>query len=41
VAYKAPYFYDYITAEVILNNESANVRSIGQEEAMHIKYKRL
>jgi hypothetical protein len=47
VAFKAPYVYDYITtlyrtlAEVILNHENTKVRGIGQEDAMHRKYKRL
>jgi hypothetical protein len=39
--------YDYITklcrklAEVIQNHLNPNVQAIGQEEAMHRKYKRL
>jgi hypothetical protein len=47
VAFRIPYAYDYITklcrtqAEVILNHVNPNVRSIGQGEAMHRKYKRL
>jgi hypothetical protein len=46
-AFKLPYLYDYITkscreqAEVIQNHENANVRSIGQGEPRHRKYKRL
>jgi hypothetical protein len=42
-----PYVYDYMTklskieAEVVLNNEKANVRNIGQGEARHRKYKKL
>jgi hypothetical protein len=47
VAVKIPYLYDCITklcrrqAEVNLNHQNPNVRAIGQEEAMHRKYKRL
>jgi hypothetical protein len=43
-----PYVYDYMTklcrqqqAEVIQNHENEHVRSIGQGEARHRKYKRL
>jgi hypothetical protein len=47
LAFKLPYFYDYITklcrqqAEVILNHDNENVRNIGQGKARHRKYKRL
>jgi hypothetical protein len=47
VAFKIPYIYDYITklckqqAEVIKNNENANVGDIGNGEARHRKYIRL
>jgi hypothetical protein len=47
VAFKISYMYDYITklcrtqAEVILNHVNLNVRGIGQEGAMHRKYKML
>jgi hypothetical protein len=46
-AFNLPYVYDYITklcrqqAEVIQNQENANVRNIGQGEPRHRKYKRL
>jgi hypothetical protein len=46
-AFSIPYVYDYMTklskqqAEVIQNHENANVRNIGQGEALHRKYKRL
>jgi hypothetical protein len=46
-ALNSQYNYDYITklcrqqAEVIQNNENANVRNKGQGEAQHRKYKRL
>jgi hypothetical protein len=46
-AFNLPYVYDYITklcrkqAEVIRNDENEHVRSIGQGEAKHRKYKRL
>jgi hypothetical protein len=46
-AFNIPYIYDYITelckqqAEVIQNHENANVRSVGQGEALHRKHKRL
>jgi hypothetical protein len=45
--FKLPYVYDYIKklcrqqAEVIQNHENANVRSIGEGEFRHRKYKRL
>jgi hypothetical protein len=47
VAFQIPYVYDFITktcrqqAKVIQNHENENVRSIGQGEAPHRKYKRL
>jgi hypothetical protein len=47
VAFQILYVYDYITklcrqqAEVIQNHYNENVRNIGQDEARHIKYKRL
>jgi hypothetical protein len=47
IAFKLRYIYDYITklcrqqAEVIQNDENANVRNIGQGESRHRKYKRL
>jgi hypothetical protein len=47
MAFKIPYVYDYITtlcrlqAEVIQNHDNENVRTIGQGEARHGKYKRL
>jgi hypothetical protein len=47
VAFKIPYVYDYITklcktqAEVIVNHRNPIVHGIGQEEAMHRKYKML
>jgi hypothetical protein len=47
MAFKLSYIYDYITklcrqqAEVIQNNENANVRNIGQGVPRHMKYKRL
>jgi hypothetical protein len=46
-AFSIPYVYDYMTklsrqqARVILNDENANVRNIGQGEARHRKYKSL
>jgi hypothetical protein len=46
MAFKLPYIYDYITklfrkqAGVVQNHENANVRNIGQGEALHRKYKR-
>jgi hypothetical protein len=46
-AFSIPYVYDHMTklsrqqAEVIQNNEDANVCNIGQGEARHRKYKRL
>jgi hypothetical protein len=47
VAFQIPYVYYYITklcrqqAEVIQTHENENVRSIGQGDARHRKYKRL
>jgi hypothetical protein len=47
VDFKIPYVYDYIIqlcraqAEVILHHVNPNVRSIGQREVRHRKYKRL
>jgi hypothetical protein len=47
LAFQIPYVYDYITklcrqqAEVIQNHENDNVRTIGQGEARHRKYKKL
>jgi hypothetical protein len=47
LALQIPFVYDYITqlgrqqAEVIQNHDNENVRSIGQGEARHKKYKRL
>jgi hypothetical protein len=46
-AFNIPYVYDYITnlcrqeAEVIQNHENEHIRSIGQGEDRHKKYKRL
>jgi hypothetical protein len=46
-AFNLPYAYDYTTklcrqqAEVIQNHKNEHVRSIGQGEARHKKYKRL
>jgi hypothetical protein len=46
-AFKIPYAYDYITklcrqqAEVIQNDENANICNTGQGEPRHRKYKRL
>jgi hypothetical protein len=46
-AFDLPYVYDYVTklckqqAEIIQNHENEHVRSIGQGEAGHRKYKRL
>jgi hypothetical protein len=46
-AFNIPYIYDYTKnlcweqAEVIQNHENEHVRSIGQIEARHGKYKRL
>jgi hypothetical protein len=46
-AFNLPYMHDYIIkmcrqqAEVIQNHENENVRSIGQGEARHRKYKKL
>jgi hypothetical protein len=45
MAFHLPYVYDYIIklrrqqAEVILNHSNENVRSTGQGEARHRKYK--
>jgi hypothetical protein len=45
--FQTPYIYDYTSklcrqqAEVIQNYENANVRSIGQGEPRHKKYKTL
>jgi hypothetical protein len=45
--FQIPYVYDYITklcrqqAEVIQDHDNENVRTIGQGEASHRKYKRL
>jgi hypothetical protein len=47
LAFQIPFVYDYVTklcrqqAEVIQNHDNENVRSIGQSEAPHRKYKRL
>jgi hypothetical protein len=47
MAFQIPFLYDYITklcrqqAEVIQNRDKENVRTIGQGEARHRKYKRL
>jgi hypothetical protein len=47
LAFQIPFVYDYITklcrqqAEVIQNHDNENVRTIGQGEARHGKYKRL
>jgi hypothetical protein len=47
LAFQSPYVYDYITklcrqqAEVIQNHDNGNVRTIGQREARHRKYKML
>jgi hypothetical protein len=47
MAFDLPYAYDYITilcrkqAEVLQNHENEHVRSIGQREVRHRKYKRL
>jgi hypothetical protein len=44
--FSLPYVYDYIAnlfrrqAEVIQNHDNEHVRSIGQGEAIHRKYKR-
>jgi hypothetical protein len=46
-AFNLPYVYDYIIklcrqqAEVIQNHDNEHVRSIGQGEAIHKKYKKL
>jgi hypothetical protein len=45
-AFKLPYIYDYITklcrqqADVIQNHENEHIRSVGQGDARHRKYKR-
>jgi hypothetical protein len=47
LAFKIPYVYDYITkscrrqAEVIINHENPNLRTIGQGEARRRKHKRI
>jgi hypothetical protein len=47
LAFKVPFVYDYITkvcrqqAEVKQNHDNEIVRTIGQGEACHRKYKRL
>jgi hypothetical protein len=47
LAFQIPFVYDYITilcrqqAEVIQNHDKENVRTIGQGESRHRKYKRL
>jgi hypothetical protein len=47
LALQIPYIYDYVTklcrqqAEVIQNHDNENVRTNGQGEARHRKYKRL
>jgi hypothetical protein len=47
MAFKIPYFYDFLTklcrqqATVVLNHENVNVGNIGQGEAQHKIYKRL
>jgi hypothetical protein len=47
LAFQIPFVYDYITklcrqqAEVIQNHDNENVRTTGQGEARHRKYKRL
>jgi hypothetical protein len=47
MAFQIPFVYDYITklcrqqAEVIQIHDNENVRTIGQGEALHRKYKRL
>jgi hypothetical protein len=47
MAFEVPYIYDYVTklcrqeAEVIQNDENANVRDIGKGEARQRKYKML
>jgi hypothetical protein len=47
LAFQIPFVYDYITklcrqqAEVIHNHDNENVRTIGQGEHRHRKYKRL
>jgi len=47
VTLKTAYIYDFTTkllrqeAEITQNNKNADVRSIGQSEAVHRKFKRL
>jgi hypothetical protein len=47
LAFQMPFVYDYITtlcrqqAEVIQNHDNDNVRTIGQGEAHHRKYRSL
>jgi hypothetical protein len=47
LSFQIPFVYDYITklcwqqAEVTQNHDNKNVRTIGQGEALHRKYKRL
>jgi hypothetical protein len=47
LAFQIPFVYNYITklcrqqAEVIQNHDNENVRTIGQGEARHRKYKKL
>jgi hypothetical protein len=47
LAFQIPSVFDYITklcrqqAEVIQNHDNGNVRTIGQGDARHRKYKRL
>jgi hypothetical protein len=47
MTFRIPFVYDYITklcrqhAEVIQNHDNENVRTSGQGEARHRKYKRL
>jgi hypothetical protein len=47
VSFEIPYVYDYITklcktqAEVVVNHRNPIMHGLGQEEAMHRKYKRL
>jgi hypothetical protein len=46
-AFQIPYVYDYLRklcrrqAEIIQNHENGNIRSIGQGEPQHRKYKML
>jgi len=47
MAFNIPYLYDFVTklcweqAIVILNHENVSIRTIGQGEARHRKYKKL